>query len=781
MPKHPKPTLVAQAASTAASVYADGLLTQAPDVQEAPGQSKSPTGPIVRPKQTWTHPIEFCPPDVAALLEAKSRKGRIPKLFECFLQITNQRFAKRWNKKSMAAAMRLFVGAVYSDKFNNFSDKNRYSIAALFQKAAVEANSSFTPIYLHSERTSAEAAKVAAEFERTELNAEKVILWSGWPTVTSGGLKRNLPLAPFYLLYGAAWTQQFYETLNAWLCASKGNTAVGIKELGDFLSQHRPPASALANPLQVGNIWRLFFDYYKSVSSHRKSLVVIEQWIKFRHIAMEVLPSSGLVAKPQLAFPGPSKSPSRRGSAKPGSPTQAGTDEAARQTLLLVDVPLHLSDTEALETLLKQVPASLSSIKRWAAKSCEEMMARYRSQKIAARSGSIRRLRNAPRAHKLKRGTTERWKVHKDNPSRLENFAATFAANGFKTNSEIDIQHTYGGDSKSAAHFLAVPTAKSLMPFATTLVLEHPELTPSSLHAVELFDKHGNNRAIRRIESGTYLVTHKYRKGAKRAELRIKLNARSLRAIRSLLVLTDGVRKYLRDKEDDNWRFLFLETGIAFGKPLRVRHFFSNPERMASELQNWAGLPPADAEALASRFSLRALRSTVGIQALIDSHSEHVMAKVIGHDDFKPSLLGRYLPPQLLGFFRVRWIRAFQTALIIRVTEGSPWQLKASGMKDAEQMAQFLENNAFPKLDNVLTRPPKAEGDYSKDGTFYFNANPQTLTFLARLMSQKEEGDARYWATAGRHIFNVLAGRKGIDPTLDEMVDNALRAAETAT
>lgn len=740
--------------------------------EEEPVQPLQSSYPIIKPRLRLNRPIERCPAHWAEALRSlpNNRGNRTLDIWETFLQVADIRLPRKNPSNPLSAAVELFVGAMHSSRFCGLSSAHRYAITKVLQDVATSLIPNFKPVNIALFEVTNEARVLAERFERLNLSEAKLALLGGWTSTNEKGMTRTLALGDFYQLYGAKWTNQLFETLDAHFRAGKGIRVVGIKELGKFLALHRPPPEALADPLRIGGIWKLFFDYFRSAKPKCSAATIQNNWICFGAIATKVLPTSGLFALPYLGFPGPVEADSPTPSA--GTATSAAEQEEMRASLLLVDVPMQLSDSEALSALVASVPKALSIATRWSNAGMQDMCSRYVAWKKAAKVGQVRNW--VPGSYAP--GSNEVWKMSHDNPERMNNVASTYAEHGFQTGHDISVSYFYGDDLPNVARFLALPIAQSLLPFAAALVLEHPQLTPSALHMFELFNKNGELTGLRRTDSGTYMVTRKDRRGVLLGEQRIKLTAKSLRVIQRLLVLTRSVRNYLRAKGDDNWRYMFLETAQGFGYPSRVVRFTPNKSLVASQLQTWAGLTAQEANDMAKRFTLRTIRATVGIRVAIETHSEHRMSVALGHAQFDPKLLGRYLPRQLLGYFRVRWVRAFQTALVIQVTKGTAWSLRSSGFADQAQMDEFLEKNAFPGMETALAAPVPEAGGVDKNGALFFNANPQTLGFLAR-RSKVENGPPAYWSLFGTHLFGMLQARRGIDPSLDEMVDTAIAEA----
>jgi len=624
---------------------------------------------------------------------------------------------------------------------------------------------------------SEETAQLRDRFERLQLNMERVAYWRGWNALSDNGTNIWLPLAPFFLLYGLHWTQRFYETLRTSVTGLRLNRVPGLLEFSQFVELRKPARTVFLSQLNLLELYRDFYTWFIDQRKALDNLATMELWLRFRHWALEIFPKSKLFTVPVRGFPGPVDSSNGAAKSLNSRRTRASRDEADENELLLLDVPITASDTEALEQLVARVPLVIEATKRWAAAEANAMMTRFKTARRLADSGSPRILQKIGI-----NGDAEKFKIHSDNPQRMANAAATYELYGYQTAHDFPVTLLYPKPLRQTAEFLGLPVSESLMPFAATLVANHPEITPAYLSGLQLFDKNGKLAGLRVTGGSTYLVSVKPRKG-KTGEQPIRLNPQSLRAVRQLLVLTAAVRGYLKTKKDDSWRLLFLSTGKGFGYPLAVSKFSYPVHRLKAELMAGAGVTDKDASDLASRFSLRGLRATKAIQILIETHSESQMADALGHQQFDPHLLARYLPGPIRAFFRVRWIRAFQTHLLIEATRGTPWTLDATGLNSDDEVTQFLEKNAFTKLP-VFIKSPDAESlpsaandsispiDDAMEGRFIFNASPTTLKFLWIAVERDTQAHT-YWGSFGRHFFGLMEDRRGIDPEIDEMVANA--------
>lgn len=742
--------------------------------------------PIVRDVGAYSsYPYERCPAALQVALGAAWEFGPPAlKLVECFLQVTGGKLTERCLRtKEFAQLVPRLVGAFWSPSFVQAAEavRTRY-VRILIAVADIGSGTHHPELALLQPRAPGCKELIAGlvtEFEGTQLDPVAVEVWRAWPVRNGLGQIRWLPLRPLYEKLGPAWTRALHAVLVTWFAGRRTANLPVFNEFASFCaSQKHLSPELLQDKFFIASFWRQFWEYYKTeregVATAR---VIVNQWrTPWTAFATVVLPDAGLLAKPAASFPGPQKDVGVKGAGTPSPRDEFG--------VLLLKVPIQLTDRSALEFILSAIPAALSVIRQWAETECRILYMHYRRRRRLARMGTVRAL--------LSEGTSsvrngQRWLVDRTNPQHITNAAATYEGHGHSVivseNSRL-----YPQPLDQTAVELGLPTASSLLPFAMVLVLEHHLITTSFLETLELFDKNGKQTGLRKTDGGYYLIGYKYRKGERVGEQRVLLNRKSLRIVWQIVLITTAARRFLKNHSNDKWRRLFLTCGKGFGHP-RVPHFAddtSMPDRcarLAEQIVHNCGVQKDYAKTLVSRLSLASVRATAGMQLLTECHSERTVSEALGHEVYQPSLLARYLPQPLLNFFRARWIRAFQLNLVIHVTNDSPYALRATGFKSLDELDEFMRNNALPLLKDALEDDgPYDRREAEQTGCFAFNANKETLTYLCRAANAFKTSPlkpaARYWGELGTHLLSYMDARHGLDPVLDGVVVTARKEAE---
>lgn len=133
------------------------------------------------------------------------------------------------------------------------------------------------------------------------------------------------------------------------------------------------------------------------------------------------------------------------------------------------------------------------------------------------------------------------------------------------------------------------------------------------------------------------------------------------------------------------------------------------------------------------------------------------MSEALGHVEFNPSLLDHYLPLQVQRIFRERWIRIFQTSLIIEAVKGTDLVLEASGLSSMQELDEFLSHHAFKRLDPLVDGPADVN-----DREIAFGISTGILALLFGLQHAVQNatkavcGRAQYWALVTDRIVDYI-------------------------
>jgi len=654
--------------------------------------------------------------------------GKITSLLDVYLGVTEQKITfLSLSKKSINRLFSGFYGALLSDEFIGVAEVTRNAYTRFFRRA-VEVLSAQIP----NINPIIDVQKSITIWEKETKSPVEIEYYQGWLLKGKNGIERlGLGLVWFWNHFGPDRTRAVHQgamkvTVRL-IERSQGNYVAVLNEFVNYLefNHSKTPLSEFQNSQfttsLVEDFCRSFFN--RVVEKKLDLETSIKRWNDCRFIFVSAFFDSGAFAKPFRDYP--YIEPKR----KPGSETKIRVDENNNEIKekLIVDVPLQLTDDEAIELIFKQIDSHISMVEKWAKAAAEEQHQKSKKQKEI----DIRVFGKDVSAHQKRRFL------------------------GLKINSSLI----------KMAKSIGVPRSYSLEPFMYLLIKEHPTITESFLTGLELYDKNGKLVAIEETDNCSYLIGYKKRKGGDKSLQRIKLNDISKTLINQVLDITEKARDYLKSINDDNYRFLFLSTRIGFSKPTKITTIF-NPlradsareERITQVVNSLYGnikgserdfdKEKEDALKLIKKLSMTKFRATVAVQIFLKTKSAKKMAEELGHELYKPELLSHYLPEPLLQFFQSRWIRIFQKGLICEATKNTPYQLRASNFSTMDELDEFLNNHALklPKENEDLNSAGVSDVLVSVDENILTALLSLEAAVLASPTQDRISAKAIYWS-----------------------------------
>lgn len=725
----------------------------------------------------------------------QARINGILKCLECYLQVTNQKLS--FSSSDFELIFKHFIGALNSNRLVDSSLIWKYTMTRVWVALLNQLRCDFPAIIIpepriNSTHVSSDIQPWVDSFNVALLNQEKEWLWRGWHSVNRNGQTSFFPLYPVYRRLGKEFTNQFFEACDLYFRTRKSTSVPCLLPLTRFIDQYSEDftPSDLLRPEFVGQFWRDFFIFFVTTSyangSGMRITSIITQWRNhFLAFIKESLIGSGLFVEPWGALPSPEPKYVR------GARTNIQTTSSGHEikTKLLTHIPLHASDEDALRLLFGQIEADFNCVVIWAEWCCLELWQRYERRLELAKKGIPRFIQSI--------GTNSGgniWITNRKNPDCLKNAAATFSHHGFLTGKDISLTSIYPRPLNKTAEELALPITDALLPHCMLLVAEHPAITPSFLEKFEIFDKNGKQTGFVKTDSGYQLVGYKSRRGPSLAQQIISLTPKAAEVVHQILALTESLRKYLKSHNDDQWRYMLLTCKQGFGYPSCYRNMStstSNSERLlklAESFGNTSDLTFTERYDLVSRLSLNSLRASAGVLVYLKTNSAEKMSKALGHAAYNPKLLDHYLPKPILDFFQERWVRIFQTGIIVESLKDSKYLLEASDFKNMEELHQFLSHHAIRLIPQHLINPDDDNESLcaasQKTGSeIVFGINLGILSALLSLQMAVDEtkksisAKASYWAGISRrlihHIESELSNRPDIQICLKEAYKHA--------
>ena len=711
--------------------------------------------------------------DVAKTLQPHNQRqvSKVERCLECFLQLTDGSTLRDQN--SWVAAkdeLRDFLLALESPNFLSAKRNTRYAYVTAAARLILGITGA-SPLDNVDDNV---RLNVHENLKEGRLNEKALKLWRAWPVTSRNGHRIWLPLYAVSETHGPETAALFHQVCDTYVSSRRIQKIPGAKELFGYvagLSHFRFSDYKCANASR--EFFDLFYEAYKAARLKTCSAVtVLKDWARgFVPFAQSALIDTGLFVGPAGGFPGPDDA------------SDAETNE--RLDKFILPVPPELGAYDALAYLREEVTGGVRVVVHWAQKEAQELYENAKRRRHSAKLG-IPRLLPSDRGETL----NPRTLVRRFNPNAHNNACATYERYTHLCRDDYEsLQILFPDDLSRVSSDLGIPTAGSLLPHATLLVHEHPEIVPAFLETLEIWNEHEKRTGLIRQNRVTYLIGNKFRAGQVYGRKRVKLTRASLRLVLQILRITKNLRKYLKDKGDPSWRFLFLTSGKGFDHPAPVTKFStftsgaSTNAELARKFMEAGAKSCAEASLIAQNFTLRTIRHTQAICVFLETHSEVEMAKALGHAR-RSKVLNSYLPKKLAGFLRLRWMRAFQTRMVVHMTRDTPHQLLASGLASRHALTVFLENHPFPDIKKLSaayeesSSPPSNRNE--RNATFVINASVETLTLLTNIVRTVDEGrhpiaaDGKYWASLSQHVIAYIKAHGLRQPS----IIRALREAE---
>jgi hypothetical protein len=742
-----------------------------------------------------------CEPPAAQVgpIHEVSNAGRVIRTLECYLQVTRQRLGDRSLEDGTLGALAMpIIGALRSKRLIDGHEQWKYLMTRSFLLIFKELKRINKPLEMPSFRNAVSVTDPtimhwARHFDCEALDAEKLWLWNGWFSVNRTGEWTAFPLYFFYKRLGKAFTQSLFEVLDQYFAARKMSSVMCLRSLGKYVEQYPEllSPSDFKDAAFMTKFWREFFRFFVTTSyadGNGSQIATIKgQWRAHVFLIKHHLIPSGLFAQPFGDLPCPDIREPR------GSRTNIRTTKQGHEikTKLLTHVPLNVTDAEAIDILFRRIEGDLNEIGRCANWSSADLWQRY-----------LRRLHSAPLGiprvfpHDEITGSRTDWAIDRSNPDHLLNASATLAARGYESAKDRRLQQLYPQPLTETARELGLPTTDSLLPHCILLVIEHPTITSSFLDKFELYDKNGKMAGFRELDGNVELIGYKARRGSRYAQQIIALSEKSASIVRQIICLTADARNYLRDRGDDQWRYLLLTTRRAFGTPIRYRsHGFckkdiGRPDRIVAELGEISTLSEDERTDLVGRLSLHAVRASAGVLVYLKTKSVGEMAKALGHAQYNSRLLERYLPGPILDFFQERWIRIFQTGILVEAMKESPNLLEATDFASMDHLHQYLSNHALKILPQPVIRSSEQSEPVvsaAKKSEVVFGVNETILMALHSLKISVDAAtavvDARatYWVSIYRELASYIRSNLRERADLHAYLQSAIERATPLT
>lgn len=626
--------------------------------------------------------------------------------------------------------------------------------------------------------------QAAWNINKKNLVPAHIAFWNGWKVISRKNKNIYLKLHSLFKSHGAEFTQSFYEQVKRHARKRAKPQTSAINTIAAFIASNAElyPPSAFKNPSQMRLFFQDLFLWYH-VDGHNKNRdpqAVAKNWRIIANTAITIFCDTRTwnVLTTEIPIP-PVKN---KGGHELNVKRNRGGIKVKDK--LLTEVPLYLTDIQAIDLLYSEIDEDQQTMRKWAASRCR-LIRKAQLQRTRSTTGQILSVRDRSSCH------------HDDlRKTGIDNIYKTFNTEGLLPLQEM--KKRYSRRTHLLAQILGIPNNYSLFPFQCLLVAEHPALTPSFFDNFELYNERGNRVGFNKIDNHYELVGYKDRKGNKSSEQKIKLSPRVACLVRQVEQITTPLRDYLKKIGDPAWRYLFLVTGgslvtpkSAAPQPWSSNKIGKSPELTAELEAQFSPFTTKRGEDLHSyikKFTLTRIRAQTAVCDYILNNNTVRMATMLGHTTYSKNLLLSYLPYAIYEFFETRYVRIFQKGLICYAMKDSKYLLRASKFQSMEELHNFLSSYALTDIPENLKDP---QGDnLVKDGEISEVCVAITKTTLLILMSvaaavrlsvrpEKIRGAARYWANFAHLIVSHI--ETGKDRKLKSYLAYAHKNLDTAS
>ncbi len=597
------------------------------------------------------------------------------------------------------------------------------------------------------------------------IDSDKADYYSWWVIKSKSGKERFLDLTYIWKNEGADAARQLEKYTNSVLGGFKA------------LENHLPLFSAYflylssveglnyfdlkSNSDVSDDIWRGFCAHFfkKNVESGNCLMTTKKRWNDGSPALFYTLFETGFFARPNIDITYIPTEYKTGSEAKIKKIKDAPTGEIIQvKEKLLTDVPIYLTDDEAIESIFDDIEDDYNIVINWAKNQFNDLWARYSDNN-----------------HKFKFEDIELSRDEFRVKYRLNCYERLIDSNG-------NIRKVYSSKTSLAESF-GMPTSYFEIPISILLIKEHNDITDSFLYNLDLYDKNGHRVGFYKLDNNYYLQGYKLRKNGRKAEQTIKLNSVSKELVEKLLVITSRPREYLKKKGDDNYRKLFINTGQAFFHPrpcvsgstsLSEKYIKSRFEQLKNAHAN------KSEEALNNlnkNLTLTRFRASCAVVGYLKDKDVSLMAKNLGHDKYRQDLLSHYLPDPILKYFQSRWIRIFQKGIICEAMKDNKNLLKASCFNNIKELERFLFNHSL----KIEKSDSKDFAENDAKGKVLVGINVEVLKVLLAIQNGTIEDDKlsikdSYYLSLSELIMEDI--RNSDDVLLKSYLDTAEKEME---
>ena len=700
------------------------------------------------------------------------------------------------NSDSLNKHFQLLIGFIYS--LDNIKLGRKFALCnvykSLFHHIAKDKKLSLGNIKLSTTKISDDALYYLTQFQKLEIDKSKFDYLNGWQVTSKEGKSIEAHLDTLYVNFGEYFTNKVHTSLKNYASKQKASTLKSGLQLFKVLFEGISTVSGnedgqtIESSLSRNNVQLFFHKVFKVLFVRSQAALNCPKsfhtrWRNIVRNYTKCFVETGVFDEPLKPFIVPDwREP------KGSAPTFSigGNVTKTEKTRWFANIPLKVKDEEAVSIIQQRVERDMAHIKHVCLLKFEELLEREDRNKAFLNTGLVKPLSSNSHNYHYHNA------IGADN---LSNTVATFYEYGIGAKQAYSKFLGFQSNAKQLNLELNLPTTSTLNVLLTLLVMEHPLITPAWLEKWELYDTHGNKVGYKQVGNQYIAVSYKSRKGATNAQQEIILNEFSRSVVEFLIQHTHMAREYLKEKGDVGWRKMVLTAihsnascPVNLNTSLHYANEFHDWLRDKSLLDKNSDVTLEDVQTISELHSLRSIRRHIGLKIYLETRSMDAVAEVLGHEKKDAKLLTSYLPKPLMDFFNARWVRQFQSAILLEAMKDSVYRFDAVNMS-AEDIEEFLNNHGICSIpDNlgyVLER--QRNGDEETSSAILFNSLTYTIStsllqllMAIRLIVESDNNESPFldivthWYQSAVFILDTLrSGKHSADTDLMDMLNLA--------
>lgn len=633
--------------------------------------------------------------------------GRTLRVIDAFLYSTKTKLTLRSfnSEKAINSLVRQIVIFIYQRLDGSLLHRYNYCsyVMRLFESIAKDSGISLQKIALSKNKVNPE---IMPYIETSlDIDERRLDFYEGWVVVDNNGGSIDIEMSYIREAYGELATKKVFEAFKKFARANKRYTVTThskhLKGLFSFfinLTDSFHELELMLNHKNAVKYLAVIFslELKKHIELGMDGAAFCVAWRAKMALYSDCLVRHGVFKESLYPLPKP-RFKKQKGVKGTRNIISDVDDQSSGifNNKLLTKIPLNFSDNKAIAEIIKDVSRDVSHVVYVCEKVIEHnysRLKRFQEYSKQATPKKLSEMRNYSSLEKREYVACATFAKYLWNaPGKPGGYTAFLG---------------YRDKTPYLTKLLCIPTLHILYPLLLRLVYEHPEITESWLLNWQLYDGKGNLSGVIKSGKSTLIRSVKMRRGMPLAEQSIKLNDTSERIVEMLLEHTELARRYLRANDDDDYRFVLIEAkfgakpsraeGITNLKKLKARSFFTRRLKSSTPYAS-----SCRATSIFKAISISRMRASAGVEVFLKTNSVRKMCDALGHKEPRSDLVSSYLPEPILKFFKDRWVRIFQNALVFEAMKDSDYLHEAIDLTP-ESLTEFLQNHRLPKMNGHL-------------------------------------------------------------------------------